>query len=349
MQINENGLPIYTLNVTRDNPVNPPYNKTINTGDIIVDAGSEYSVEFFTSAIKDETITYPIDFVLSSSSFSFVSTSRIPYGAKIDFATMFNWDQDKLLKDLLNQYSLTIQTNEITKQVFLTPLDDLALNLLKAKDWSQKIDLRREPNVKFRLSGYGQTNYFNYREDEDVEDDFGQGSFDINDTSLESEKTIITLNAAAAVSGFRVSDHHTPLIPFLTGPGSFFDKKLTRHLLLDPENFTLNLKNTDTVDTGSTSTNIPFCYFKKGGKTDSLDFQSLLDDNYTILQGMTDKIKFISANFILSEVDVQNLDFTIPIFLDVHTPGFQANGYFYINKISNFKENAPTKVDLIRL
>jgi hypothetical protein len=64
---------------------------------------------------------------------------------------------------------------------------------------------------------------------------------------------------------------------------------------------------------------------------------------------MTDKIKFISANFILREVDVQNIDFTIPIFLDVHTPGFQANGYFYINKISNFKENAPTKVDLIRL
>jgi hypothetical protein len=349
MQIKENGIAIYSLDVTRNNPVNPPYDRTINTGNIIVNTGSEYSVCFFTSAIKDETITYPIDFDLDTSSFSFTATSRIPYGAKIDFAALFDWGQDKLLKDVLNQYSLTIQTNEITKQVFLTPLDDLAINLLKAKDWSQKIDLRKEPNVKYKLSGYGQTNYFNYKEDDDVEEDFGQGSFDINDTSLEAEKDIITLNSAAAVSGFRVVDHHTPLIPFCTGPGNFFEKKLTRHLLLDPENFTLNLKNTDTVDTGSTSTDIPFCYFKKGGKVDSLDFQSLLDDNYTILQGMTDKIKFISANFILREVDVQNIDFTIPIFLDVHTPGFQANGYFYINKISNFKENAPTKVDLIRL
>lgn len=294
-------------------------------------------------------VPYIQTYGLAESVFTFTVDNDLDYDQDVIFSRFFDWGQDKFLKDILNQYCLTIQTNEITKQVFLTPLDDIILNLTKQKDWSNKIDLKKEPLVKFRLSGYAQTNYFNYASDDNVEEDFGQGFFNIDDNSLKFDADIIILNSSAVVSEERIVNQLTPTIPFMKTRGQSFSKKNSRHLLLDPLNTLLNLNNTSNGDTGSTSIDIPFCYFRKVGKTDNLDFQSLLDENYIVLQGMTDKIKFISANFLLSEVDVQNLDFTIPIFLDVNTSGFQANGFFYINKISNFKENQSTKVDLIRL
>ena len=88
---------------------------------------------------------------------------------------------------------------------------------------------------------------------------------------------------------------------------------------------------------------------QKDGKTDSLDFPSLINENYNVLMGIMEQVKFISAAFKLNEVDIANLDFTIPIYLDVHYSEININGYFYINKISNFKKNSDTKVDLIRL
>ena len=348
-QILEDGIEIASNSYTASGSYAGARTDTVTTGTIVLDPAKEYTTGLVFTLDSHPTVTYDIDYSIEAATFTATALQDIPYGGKIDFATMFDWDQDKLLKDVLNQYSLTIQTNEITKQVFITPLDDLALNLPLAKDWSQKMDVSKSPSIKFRLSGYGQRNYFNYQETEEVEEDFGRGFFDIDDTSLNAESNIITLNSAAAVAEERVEDHHTPVIPFMTGPSKSFEKKLSRHLLLDPEDQTLDLKNTVNGDTGSTFADIPFCYFKKSGKVDSLDFQSLLEDNYTILQGMTNKVKFISAFFILKEVDVKGIDFTVPIFLDIQTPGFHANGYFYINKISNFKDNAPTKVDLIRL
>jgi hypothetical protein len=51
----------------------------------------------------------------------------------------------------------------------------------------------------------------------------------------------------------------------------------------------------------------------------------------------------------LKTIDIVEIDYSIPIFLDVLFDGIAINGYFYINRIENFQEGKPTKVDLIRL
>jgi len=347
--IKEDGNIIYSVTDNHLITFNGAYNLYLNPTSVYVKSGSVYTAELFIDADRDETINFGLDYSLTISSFSFSASNSIPYLAKLDMATFYNIEQEKILTDIMNQYSLTIQTDEVTKQVFLTPLDELNNNLSQSINWNEKINLETIPNVKYQLGSYGQKNYFRYAEDEDVITDTGIGSFDVADENLPLVKDVIKLNATGVVADLRLANEHTPTIPFITAiNNNFFDQKKSRILLLDKITKTINWQNTVNSDTGI-STTLPLSYFNKSGKNDNLDFESLLQNNYSVLRGMLNQVKFISAGFRLTEVDIANLDFTIPIYLDVHISDIHINGYFYINKISNFKRNETTKVDLIRL
>lgn len=347
--IKEDGVVIYSDTETiTSSQTNTAYSLSINQGSAYVKNGSIYSYELYEEANRDSTIRYFSDSSVATASFSFAASKRLPYGATIDFATLFDAEQTDVLRDVINQYGLTIQTNDLTKQVFLNPLDDLQDNSSRAVDWTNKIDLSKTPVIKYRIGSYGQVNHLKYNADDDVAADYGNGSFNIIDYNLPQEKTIIQLKSAAVEHGLRVGDEHTPTIPFFTSLGSYFDQKKSRILLLDKINKNVSWTNTINSDTGN-STVLPLSYFNKSGKSDNLDFTSLLDSNYSVLQSMMNQAKFISAYFLLNAVDISNLDFTVPIYLDVHNSEIHINGYFYINKISNFKAENVTKVDLIRL
>ncbi len=351
MILYKDGSPIASqiFNTTGSFPNTILVNFSLETANIIVEPTSIYSVEFSIDAVRHATVDYTLSSVLSLSSFTFEAQKVIPYGTEILFNTLYNVDQTKILKDVLNQYRLLMQTNEITKQVFLNPLDDLQDNIPIAKDWSSKINLKSTPKIKFQLPGYAQLNYLKYADDDDVDINVGRGSFTIDDYNLTEEKDLIKLNAAAVVKELRVDNEETPTIPFQEIYGDHFDNKKNRFLLLDPKNKVVDFQTSVNSDTGQASADIPFCYFQKDGKVDSLDFTNLINENYKVLLGMVDKSKLVTASFNLNAVDIQNLDFTIPIFLDIHSSEIHINGYFYINKISNFKSNSPTNVQLIRL
>jgi len=325
------------------------YSLSISDTTFYVESGSVYSYELYEEATREESIQYYSNTSVTSAGFSFAPSNRLPYGALIDFAKLFDVQQTDVLRDVINQYCLTIQTNDLTKQAFLNSLDDLQSNLSRSKDWSDKIDLSKTPVIKYKFGSYGQVNNLRYADDDDVVAETGNGSFNIVDYNLQPEKTIIQLKLAAVNSSLRIEDEHTPTIPFFTSLNSYFDKKKSRIILLDDEvNKTVDWTNSIDATTGQ-STVLPVCYFEKDGKTDSLDFTSLLASNYTVLQGMMNQAKFVSASFRLNAVDITNVDFTVPIYLDVHDGNIHINGFFYINKISNFKAESVTKVDLIRL
>lgn len=347
--IREDGVIVYSQTVQKLVAFSVNFNLIINTGVVYVKSGSNYEAELFIEADRDETIDYGLSYTLLTSSYSFSATKTMPYNAKLDMKNFYNTKMEKVLLDVLNQYSLTIQTNELTRQVFLNPLDDLIKNKSKAPDWSEKFNLTKPPNTKYKVGSYAQINNIIYAADEDVPVDTGKGTFLIDDTKLPQEKDIIKLTAAASIADLRVGNEHTPTIPLAAEPGGFFDGKKSRILLLDQFNKVVNFKNTQNSDTGQATLSIPFCYFEKDGKDDSLDFTHLIAENYTVILGMFDQVKFIEAGIRLTELDVLDIDFTIPIYIDIHTPLFHANGYFYVNKISNFKENVTTKVQLIRL
>jgi len=72
----------------------------------------------------------------------------------------------------------------------------------------------------------------------------------------------------------------------------------------------------------------------------------LKDKYYPSLIESLNQAKIMKADFYLNATDISDLDFTIPIYLDV--PIESINGYFYLNKIENYKGNI-TKCEIIRL
>lgn len=348
LEVKESGNIILSDTVTYTGATSIAYSLS-DSGTINVTAGKNYDIELFFIAQRDALNLYNINYTLTASAYQFTPASVIAYDTPLSFATLFDTTQEKVFKDIMNMYSLTVQTDEIKRHVILNPLDDLIRNIDKAIDWSDKISPDKVPVVKYGINGYAQINVFKYAEDDDVEDTVGVGSFTIEDTSLEESKDVVVLNSASSIFADRLGSEDTPTIPFMSAIGDAFDSKKSRILLLDPSDKTIDFQNTVNADTGQATTDIPFCYFQKGGKLDNLDFQSLITNNYSTLQGMLNKVKFISANFRLKEIDINNLDFSIPIKLDIHFSSIHVNGFFYINKISNFKDNKDTKVDLIRL
>lgn len=321
----------------------------INVNDRMVYKTSDYSARV-TVVVTTNTATYPsANFTMDESFFKYYATKDIRYTADIRPSNFYNINQDTVIKELLNMYSLTVQTNDLTKELFLNSLDELNDNIGSSKDWSNKIDIGKTPSINYRLGSYGQINHVRYKADDDVIGEFADSSFTVNDSTLETEKELITLKSVAVESGLRVINETTPTIPLSNYLGEAFDKKNPRFLLLNQSNKTVNFVNTINSDSATVSTDIPFCYFSESGQSDSLDWSSLLAANYDTLLGMLDQTKLVSAYFLLSGNDVANFDFTIPIYLDVHTPEININGYFYVNKISNFKKGRATKVDLIRL
>jgi hypothetical protein len=236
-----------------------------------------------------------------------------------------------------------MQTNEVTKEISLNKLNLITDNIPTAKNWSSKLDPSKKISVKYQVGSYAQENNLNYQSDELLIKYFGRGSIDVTNVNLPKTKELITLNGTAADSTLKVQNRTTPLLPFRDTITSAFVDKNIRYLILDEDVTAVTLNTTDVIPI------LPLAYFQKTGKSDSLDFPSLITANYGTLQGMLDKTKVVSAYFRLTEIDVVNIDFTIPIYLDINTGTTSINGYFYINKISNFKVDSSTLCELIRL
>jgi hypothetical protein len=79
---------------------------------------------------------------------------------------------------------------------------------------------------------------------------------------------------------------------------------------------------------------------------------SLIPKFYSVVLSMLNSSYFLSANFFLKVKDYNEIDFTLPIYLDVVIKGFgNIKGYFYCNEIKQFKINRyeTTEVELIKI
>ena len=310
----------------------------------------EMRVTTTTTSINDGTPTVK-DFRIEHSDlvFSFKASRDVTYGSTINLSNLYNVQQDAFIKELTNIYSLTVQTDSLNKEITINYFNDISKNLNNAIDWSDKIDFNTIPSIKYKSGSFAQINNFRYSQVDEVLGEFADSKLIIQDENLEQEKDLIVLKSIAVESELRVLNTHTSVIPLQTYLGQAFDKKPNRFLVNNFLDKNITLTNNVNGGAAALSSNIPFAYFKKEGSIDSLEWSSLLLANYGTFKAIQEKFKMVTAAFRLTEVDIANLDFSIPIYLDVHDADTQINGNFYINKITNFKENKSTKVDLIRL
>lgn len=325
--------------------------KELRTGRFQLIAGHQYQCRI----VLKESANMGLDLfyysTLEGTTFTFKADPEISFGGDVEVAKLVdNYKQKDFIKHFMNMYCVIPQVNEYTRKVSFNFFNDITANIPNAIDWSDKIDESKGITIYYRDTEYAQSNKFKYTVDSgnSFGEDFTDGEIVINDLNLEQEKTLVELPFAGTETVVRMVGQNVPHIKMI-GSNYSVEEVEQRVLLLD------KVVSGDTVSygDGNTSTsvndNLPFCYFVKEGADDNLSFNDSLLDNYSTIEGIMTKYKKVVLYLKLNERDVAELDFTIPIYLDKHTPKIQLNGHFYINKVENFQDNKTTKVELIRL
>jgi len=273
-------------------------------------------------------------------SLEFTGTKAIGFGTPLNFPDLFTMKVKDVLKDILNMRGIIIQTNNYTKTVQFNFFQDLKNNISNANDWSSKL----QPNsisMAFKFGKYAKINNMQFKEDSDKDlfvIDQSKTSFTIDNEILENEKLVVQLMHPATVVESRFNSYSIPVINQLKDANNEFLKNDWRLLQLSRQHTSFDVNYTDGVSIIPQTKNIPFCKF--------VPFEDLKNAHYTALIESLNQAKVLKADFNLNATDINNLDFTIPIYLDV--PSESINGYFYLNKIENYKGNI-TKCEIIRL
>lgn len=291
---------------------------------------------------------YKWSYLAGSTFSSNVSAGFIPYlGGEVKVSEIqHELKQVDLVKGVLNMFCAVPQTNVVTKTITINKLNSIMANKSRAIDWSSKIDVKAGVTLSYRDSNYGQSNLLKYSNDSEVVERIKafpnyatDGEILIDDEVLQEEKTIVQLPFSGTIDK-RVPyknddysiDNFTPRVLLL---GRFFRDPTTGIVSYYPTQSSSAFFNTAVYETLS---------FYEAGPT-----HESFSRNYSTISSIMERYKGVEAFFDLKTTDVLELDFLIPIFLDVHTPDIQLNGFFYLEKVNSFKSGEVTKCKLVRL
>lgn len=254
--------------------------------------------------------------------------------------------QKDLIKAMMQMYCIIPMTNTLTKNVQFVQFGEIIINKWQAPDWTDKVDISIQDKISFRLSTYAQKNNLRYAADDTIAPQLGDGSFTVADEKLEFEKDLLTLPFAASPMVKRLNDISVPSIlrwdvtnfEWMDGPPKI--------LILDKTSFTPSFDYIDNgggISAGSGVENI--AYFILPGKADNLGFDNnLLSKHYADFIAMLDGYKKVTLAMKLTAVDIEALDFSIPIYLQ------QYAAYFFINKIEQWISGSEScMVELVKI
>lgn len=244
--------------------------------------------------------------------------------------------QTDLYLAVMKMFCIIPQTNAFTKKIHLNKLNRIKDNLINALNWSDKIDVNRGVSVQYKDPSFAQKNWLRYSNDDDVK----QGIVDFSLYETDSFFTIddATLNEKADVVTLPFSGTIRQRIPYKND--DYTIDSFTPRVLV------LAAREIDPTSTVALFTDVSY---ERGISFNKYSDNDALIDNYTLINEIYTRYKKITAFFNLNAIDIQNLDFTIPIYLDVHEPDIEINGHFYLNKVENYMGGKLTKCELIRL
>ena len=248
--------------------------------------------------------------------------------------------QSDLLLTIVNQFNLLFTTDNLNKAVAFVSFDKVRENIPQAIDWSDKIDLSEAPEILFDFfDNYFKKNNFSYKIDD--KDPYisgttiGQGTIETDNENLEIEGDVF-VSEFSPVERVDMLSIELPIIPINGISGE-----------LNPKIATVEITNNNIV------TQSPFSAPTQSAELffDPLGFDVLIPANYQILSRILANNKAIKLLIRLSRADFANVDFSIPIFLDIETENGQIRGHFFINQIDQYSvgANESCEVTLINI
>ena len=250
----------------------------------------------------------------------FTPSPKIAYGSLLDFTKIFRMKVKDVLKDIFNMEGVIIQTNNYSKSIQFNKFDDVILNKSIAIDWSNK--LQNSKAMSFKFGNFAKKNNVKFKTESD-----NDSYFNLTDENLDVEKDVIKLGHDATSQGNKYNGFIIPKIDALKDATNGWNNPTWRLLYSKVQSTAFPVAYTDGGLTVSKSDNVPFCYFKNG--------KNLIDENYTNIVNILKNPKVLKIVAKLDVTDISNLDFSIPI--QIQRPDLNLSGYFYINKIENYK------------
>jgi len=278
-----------------------------------------FPIGYFSGPSKTNTLTHYLQFTPSP---------KIAFGNDLNFVNLFTMKVKDVLKDILNLRAIIIQTNNYTKTISFNSFEDLKVNKSIAKDWSSKI--QNQNQMGFKFGNYAKKNNFLFKLDNDKvfnSDTKNDYYFNLTGENLEPEKSVVKLAHPSTVLENRYNGYVIPTINGLKDSTNEWLKSDWRLLNLKIQSTSFNVNYTDGATTTVKTSNIPFC--------EVIGFETLVPKYYSTIQSIVQAPKVLKIVAKLNVNDISDLDFSIPI--QIQRPDLNLSGYFYINKIENYK------------
>jgi len=330
------------------------------TGSIFLEAGESlyaraYLTGYFLFTFDQSYIRGEIDIsvnlqIKNNSHFVMNLQPNSTFGNLITYNNMLpNIKCSDFIKDICIRFGLIIYVNEDTKEIIFNRLDKLLENIPNSLNWTDKLNNDNFPISKFSYNSYGQHNIFDHSEDKTINNIPLGSSFDltINNQNLELSKVIYK-------SPFGVCQNNT----FSTSPSTIttyidsydistfkFNKDVKPRICFS-EIIVNKFKFTDGTSTSSYLTARRLWFIDESLPNQSMGFGlNLIPKNSIILITTLQNLRLMKLKFNLNFIDIKNLDYFTPIYLE------QFQAYFFISSINQFNYTNPnlTEVELIKL
>lgn len=228
--------------------------------------------------------------------------------------------QIDFVKDVMQRFNLSFKKTKNENALEFITSEELLTNTSNAEDWSGLFS--KKINESYR-SSYAQDNQFKYKY-EDSENNFANGSLLVDDVNLKTEATAVTSL-------------------FKTGGTLYYWNEANEPQQGDLRIYKINRSSIDLQYRFERTDDVSEYYVEVAVLTFSgLDYQTEINNNYSSFKSFLDNYKIIIAEVNLDSIDVYGLDFFKLKYIK------QLGRYFYLNKVINFREGYPTKVEIIQ-
>jgi len=289
--------------------------------------------------------------LVSYVNFTLVESETTEYGFNFPIAVNLpELKQVDLLKDVAVRWGLMYYTNPMTRKFYMYTIDDVKNNIKGSSiDWSDKLDLNTTPKIGYANTKYAQENWFRNAK-EDTMSHSGDWSFTIDDENLDVTKKVYT-------SIFGSSDeiilyYEISMVEILryNAVEEYLDKEPKPRIIMLLSDtvaasleYRSDLEGDSHITVGGSEKIAVGVFLNLLHMGDpNLSFRYTLNTFYISFIEMLDRYKHVTANFLLTEVDIANVNPIYPIYVR------EFGVYFYLSKINN-STGGSDSVELIKL
>ncbi len=255
---------------------------------------------------------------------------------------MVDWNEfwpDIEVKDIIKDFFVRFAI--IPKQkngvLYLKTIEEILSNRSGAVDWSAKLT-KTGHSIDF-TSRYAQENYFDYNNGEN-DPTLGRGILEIDNETLDPINTVYDSVFESVITGLFDANYNSARMDVYESTSvDISDFKNSPPFTL------LTLRNPG-ADPDITFYITPrddykVAYFVDDSQPKDSGFEYFINEFYDKYAFALQKSKVIVKEYLLTELDIQNYD--------SHKMVYDGEGYYLVNKISNFIPGNITKVELFKV